>query len=152
MKNDNSSVQPSVKFSRHFENCSAPICFEVYGKDGHNPVWYPQELICLVKHSLSPAQKHVKKVQLRINRLALKGKFRFIDRAFTFEMLSKIKNVTIATKGLNPEHPLELKRFQQSTFHDESLKFLERATFIPKRERDCEIRFSETKEQTWLTL
>lgn len=104
-----------VKSSRHFEACSAPICFGTIEQDGVDDVlWYPSELLCL-KNDLPAPQKYVQRVQRKINKLVTKGKFKNVDRAFTFSMLSKIKNVTTATKGLNPERPLELKRFEPTS-------------------------------------
>ena len=102
-----------ITFS-HWENCLAPICFESIEQDGQSDViWFLGEPLCL-KNDLSAPTKYVQKVQRRINKLMLKGRFKYPDRAFTFEMLSKIKKVTVATKGLNPERPIELKRFDVS--------------------------------------
>jgi hypothetical protein len=99
--------------SAHWSHCSAPICFESIEQDGLlDVIWYPGELLCL-KNDLPAPTKYVQKVQRRINKLVTKGKFKNVDRAFTFEMLSKIKNVTVSTKGLNPERPIELKRFHK---------------------------------------
>jgi len=104
-----------VKSSSHFESCSASICFETIYADGVSDViWYPGELLCL-RNGLSAATGYVLKRQRRINKLVTKGKFKNVDRAFTFEILSKIKSVTVSTKGLNPERPIQLTRFKETT-------------------------------------
>ena len=61
--------------SKHFEDCSAPICQEM---DSDNVVWYPGEEVCLKK----PYNK-VQKKQLLINRELSRGTFRHSDTPLT---------------------------------------------------------------------
>lgn len=69
--------------TNHFDYCSAPLCV-----DDKNPnykkevIWYPGELICLKK----PYQKF-QRVQIEINDLVNKGRFKNIDKPYTAEDL-----------------------------------------------------------------
>ena len=69
--------------TEHYEKCKAPIC-----NDDRNPnykkevIWYPGEKICTRK----PYEKF-QRVQIEINDLARKGKFKNIDKPYTAEDL-----------------------------------------------------------------
>ena len=98
------------KIYQHWEHCNAPICTDDR-TDGwqEHVIWYPGEGVCL-RNPLSTAQK----AQKKINRIVAKGKFKQIDRAFTYAMLSRLPIVRAGLKGLNPEKPTFLKRFYQT--------------------------------------
>lgn len=67
----------------HYLSCEAPICNDdrnsYYKKE---VVWYPGEKICTRK----PHEKF-QRVQIEINNLVRKGKFRNIDKPYTAEGL-----------------------------------------------------------------
>ena len=97
-----------MKNYRHWEYCDAPICTDdiTSGWQDH-VIWYPGEDVCM-RTSLSSAQK----AQRKINRMVAKGRFKHLERAFTYAMLSNLNIVRFGLKGKNPENPIFLKRFQ----------------------------------------
>lgn len=96
---------------QHWEHCNAPICVGDQTEDWQsNVIWYPGEAVCL-RNPLSTAQK----AQKKINRMVAKGRFKHIDRAFTYAMLSSLPVIRTGLKGLNPEKPTLLKRFNQTS-------------------------------------
>lgn len=86
--------------SKHdWSHCPGSICVGDETPNWEkNVIWYPGEKICGKKPYC-----RVQKIQLRINKRLAKGKLRNSRRWFTYETLAKIKNVTVATKGGNPE-------------------------------------------------
>jgi hypothetical protein len=98
------------KVYRHWEHCEAPICTDDRTNGWQdNVVWYPSELVCMRKPYTS-----AQKAQNKVNRMVLKGRFKYVDRAFTYQMLSNLPTVRAGLKGLNPEKPTLLKRFKQT--------------------------------------
>lgn len=67
----------------HYSSCEAPICNEDTNPNYKKEViWYPGEKICTRK----PYEKF-QRVQMEINNLVRKGKFRNIDKPYTAENL-----------------------------------------------------------------
>ena len=95
---------------QHREHCDAPICTDdrINGWQEH-VIWYPGELVCMRKPYTS-----AQKAQNKVNRMVAKGRFKYMDRAFTYQMLSNLPTVRAGLKGLNPENPVFLKRFNQT--------------------------------------
>jgi hypothetical protein len=71
---------------KHHETCLAPICCgdpnPNYKKE---VIWIPGERVC----SCRPYQKF-QKIQLEINKMVKKGKFKQIDRYFTADELERL--------------------------------------------------------------
>ena len=69
--------------SKHLDSCNSPIC-----QDDFNPnykkevIWYPGESICTKK-----PYKKFQSVQIEINDLLRKGKFKNMDKPYTAEDL-----------------------------------------------------------------
>lgn len=67
----------------HYLSCEAPICNEDINPNYKKEViWYPGEKICTRK----PYEKF-QRVQIEINDLMRKGKFRNMDKPYTAENL-----------------------------------------------------------------
>lgn len=68
---------------RHYLICEAPICNDDRNQNYKKEIiWYPGEKICMRK----PYEKF-QRVQIEINDLVRKGKFRNIDKPYTAEDL-----------------------------------------------------------------
>lgn len=73
------------KENRHYLNCEAPICNDDPNTNYKNEViWYPGERTC----KRGPYKKF-QKVQVEINKLVKKEKFKDVDKWYTAKMLEE---------------------------------------------------------------
>lgn len=68
-----------MKINKHFENCSAPLCEKC---DNGDAIWYAGEEIC----SCTP-MSDVQKKQKRINKEFLTGRYKDVDKPYTYLFL-----------------------------------------------------------------
>lgn len=99
------------------EACASNICET--DPEKHLRTWFPDEEVCYSKPF-----KHWQKIQHRIHKFYLKGKLKFPDQYYTFDMLSKKHSVHQGITGIKEGSPKEKQWVKDSVVASKKPSFM----------------------------